>query len=57
MSNLILTDKDMFRAERLFSERISSPINCRSITHIEGDFNKSISRLVVEAKKYRVVHL
>jgi hypothetical protein len=57
MSNLILNDKDMFRAERLFSERISSPINIRPIVHAEGDFNKSISRLVVEAKKYRVVRL
>jgi hypothetical protein len=57
MSNLILSDKDMFRAERLFSERISSPINCRSFVHTEGDFNKAISRLIIEAKKYRVVHL
>jgi len=57
MSNLILNQKDMFRAERLFSERISSPINTNSFGPTDGDFNKSISRLVNDTKKYWVVQL
>lgn len=67
MSGAILTKSDMFRAERLFSERVSSPISTNSFFKSENDlyedgrepimFNKSISRLLNNTKKYRVVKL
>jgi len=67
MSNLILNNKDLFRAERLFSERVSSPISSNSFyksgslacsnDHGTIVFNKFISRLLREAKEYRIVNL
>lgn len=67
MASLILNTKDIFRAERLFSERVCSPISTNSFFKTESDlcgndrepviFNKSISRLLKDAMKYRVVNL
>lgn len=67
MSNLILNNKDLFRAERLFSERVSNPIKSNSFyksdyhstsnEHGTVVFNKFISRLLKEAKEYRIVNL
>jgi hypothetical protein len=57
MSNLILNQKDVFRAERLFSERVAGPISTQSLNQVEGEYNRSISRLVSDPKKYRVVRL
>ena len=67
MSNLILNNKDLFRAERLFSERVCSPISTNiffkseNAQFEEGDesitFNKSISRFLKNTKKYRIVNL
>jgi hypothetical protein len=67
MISAILTKSDIFRAERLFSERVSNPISTSSFfkpTQIQSDndqdpvvFNKFISRLLKDTKKYRVVDL
>lgn len=67
MSSLILNNKDLFRAERLFSERVSCPISSNSFyksrcdLHEDGRepimFNKSISRLLNDTKEYRIVKL
>jgi len=67
MSNLILTNSDLFRAERLFSERVSTPISSNSfyksgIETTENNcepvvFNKFISRLLNGTKEYRIVNL
>jgi len=67
MASLILDNKDMFRAERLFSERVSSPISTNSFYRTRSErnednnetivFNKFISRLLNDTKKYRVVQL
>ncbi len=57
MSNLILTQKDVFRAERLFSERIAGPLTSNAFHQSDGDFGRSISRLIEDTKKYRVVRI
>ena len=67
MSNLILTNADLFRAERLFSERVSTPISSNSFHKSGNDpienncepvvFNKFISRLLNDTKEYRIVNL
>jgi len=67
MANLILNNKNIFRAERLFSERVSSPISSSSFYKSFSDFNnektesvvfnKFISRLLKNTKDYRVVEL
>jgi len=67
MSCIILNNKDLFRAERLFSERVSSPISTNSFYGFGNDlrhddsasvnFNKFISRLLNDTKKYRVVKI
>jgi hypothetical protein len=57
MSNLILNQKEIFRAERLFSERVSGPISTNAFYQADGEFSRSISRLVSDTKKYRVVRL
>jgi hypothetical protein len=57
MSNLILQHKDVFRVERLFSERVSGPIQTNTMYQSVGGFDRSISRLVSGTKKYRVVRL
>jgi len=67
MASLVLNNKDVFRAERLFSERVSSPISSSSFYKSISDFNnektesivfnKFISRLLKDTKDYRVVEL
>jgi hypothetical protein len=57
MSNLILNQKDMFRAERLFSERIAGPISTQTFNQTESGHNRSISRLIDDTKKYRIVRI
>jgi hypothetical protein len=57
MSNLILNQKDIFRTERLFSERVFGPISTNTFYQTDDGFNRSISRLVNDTKKYRVVRL
>jgi|GEM_PF-1877444 len=67
MSGAILTKSDIFRAERLFSERVSTPIPTSSLcrakkafnenTQEVDTFNKSISRVLNETKLYRIVNL
>jgi len=67
MSCIILNNQDLFCAERLFSERVSSPISTNSFYGSGNDlshgdtasavFNKFISRLLNDTKKYRVVKI
>lgn len=67
MASLILNNKDLFRAERLFSERVSCPLSSNffykpesEYCNVDSDsasFNKFISRLLKNTKTYRVVEL
>lgn len=57
MSNLVLDQKDMFRTERLFSERVAGAISTHSFNRSEGGHNRSISRVIDDTKKYRIVRI
>ena len=57
MSNLMLNQKDVFRAERLFSERVSGQLSTHTFLQSSDGFNRSISRMVDDTKKYRIVRL
>ena len=67
MASITQNNKDLFRAKRLFSERVSSPISTNSFYGFGNDFshvksasavfNKFISRLLNDTKKYRVVKI
>jgi len=58
MSDLILSQKDIFRAERLFSEGIAGSISSSVFIHSEKDRAcRSISRMIDETKKFRMVRI
>ena len=67
MISAILSYSEMFRAERLFTDRVSSPIPNNPFLKSEyalskhnkdnAVFNKSISRSLKNITKYRVVEI
>jgi hypothetical protein len=57
MSNLVLEQKDALRAERLFSERIAGAISTGSVQKVGSQSGKSISRMIGDTRKYRIVHI
>jgi hypothetical protein len=67
MISAILSCTEMFRAERLFTDRVSSPIPNNPFHKSENAllkrnkdnavFNKSISRSLKNITKYRVVEI